>query len=85
MAQRKILLDTCSEIELVTDDADLIEVAEEFAVPVMRTLQLLRFMVDVGHIELENARQCIDYDEFGQTFSGASRAQGCFCSCYANL
>ncbi len=53
-----------NKIELVTDDTDLAAVAAEFGVPVMRTMQLLKFMLDTGHIALEKVRSCIEYMQY---------------------
>jgi len=53
-----------AEVELVTDDSDLIEVAEEFEVPVKRTLELLKLMLDSNHIDFEQVEAVIEYLEF---------------------
>lgn len=51
------------EIELVTDDNDLIEVAVEFEVKVMNTLELIKFMLDKERIDLQKVKELCEYLE----------------------
>lgn len=48
-------------IPVVTDDIDMCDLAKVFGVRVMTTLELLRLMLDAGHIDLAKVRQIAAY------------------------
>ena len=49
------------EIAVVTDDQDMLAVAEVFGIKTMRTLDLLKLMMDSGHIGLQKVRELVGY------------------------
>ncbi len=49
------------ECVLVTDDQDMGELAATFGLQVIPTLQLLKMLVDCGHVPLETAKGLLDY------------------------
>lgn len=49
------------EIQLVTDDQDMIKTCKEFGVTVLSTLQLLRLMLDNELIDIITVKQITDY------------------------
>lgn len=44
-------------IPVVTDDGDMLLTAEEFAIAKMKTLELMRIMLDCAHIDMAKVRQ----------------------------
>jgi len=48
-------------IPLVTDDEDLIKLAETFGASVMRSLDLLKLMLDEGHVDVGKIRATVAY------------------------
>ncbi len=48
-------------IPLVTDDQDMIALAQEFDAEVMSTLALLRIMLDCGHVDMKTIDGLCDY------------------------
>ncbi len=48
-------------IPVVTDDDDMIQLAETFEVTVWKTLDLLKLMVDCGHIDMSKVRGIVAY------------------------
>lgn len=46
---------------LITDDSDMIAVAIEFEIPVMRTLELLKLMLDCNHIDVDKVKEITGY------------------------
>lgn len=46
---------------VVTDDGDMIELAGLFDITVMTTLQLLKLMLDCGHVDMPRVRQIAAY------------------------
>ncbi len=51
-------------IPVVTDDADMLEVAESFAIQAMKTLKLMRLMLDCGYVDIGRVRQIAAYWEY---------------------
>jgi hypothetical protein len=51
-------------IPVVTDDMDMIEVAAIFSIKHMKTLDLMRLMLDSGHIDMDRVRQIVAYWEY---------------------
>jgi len=49
------------DITLITDDSDMITVAEEFQIKVMKSLELLKLMLDCGYITLDKVKEITDY------------------------
>ena len=49
------------DVQLVTDDQDMIKNCKEFGVTVLSTLQLLRLMLDNKRIDTTIVKQIIDY------------------------
>lgn len=49
------------DIPLATDDEDMIELATVFGASVMRSLDLLKLMLDEGHIDLRKIRATVAY------------------------
>lgn len=47
------------EIRVVTDDQDMIELAEEYGVHQVSTLELMKLMLDEGHIDLDKIKQIV--------------------------
>ncbi|MFO7975441.1 MAG: DNA-binding protein [Candidatus Hydrogenedentota bacterium] len=52
------------QIALVTDDQDMLALAETFQIPTLKTLALMRLMLDAGHIDKECVRQICEYWQF---------------------
>ncbi len=52
------------QIFLVTDDGDMISVANEFGVKIMKTLELLKLMLDCAHITMRKIREIGEYWEY---------------------
>ncbi len=52
------------DIQLVTDDQDMIKTCKEFGVTVLSTLQLLRLMLDNEWIEITTVKQIVEYWEY---------------------
>jgi hypothetical protein len=48
-------------VPVVTDDEDMIGLATVFGVRVMRSLELLKMMVDAGHIDMAKVRAIVSY------------------------
>jgi len=48
-------------IVVVTDDEDMIQLANAFDAKVMRTLDLLKLMLDAGHIDMPKIRTIVSY------------------------
>ncbi|MEX2525491.1 MAG: DNA-binding protein [Gammaproteobacteria bacterium] len=51
-------------IPVVTDDTDMLQMAEDFAIRTMKTLELLHLMLDTGHIDIDKVRQIAAYWEY---------------------
>jgi len=49
------------DVQLVTDDQDMISTCKEFGVTVLSTLQLLRLMLDNEWIDITTVKQIVDY------------------------
>ena len=49
------------ELPLVTDDRDMSELANEFEVTVMPTLELLKIMLECGHTDMKTIKGLRDY------------------------
>lgn len=49
------------DIGLITDDGDMILIAEEFNIRVLSSLQLLKLMSDCSHINIDKIKQIIEY------------------------
>lgn len=47
------------EVQVVTDDGDMIEFAEMYAIPHMRTIELMKLMLDEGHIDMALIRRIV--------------------------
>jgi predicted nuclease of predicted toxin-antitoxin system len=52
------------DIPVVTDDTDMLEVADTFGIKYLKTLNLLRLMLDTGHIDLKKIQQIAAYWEY---------------------
>ena len=48
-------------VPVVTDDQDMTELAKEFEVPVMPTLELLKIMHDSNHADLKKIKGIVEY------------------------
>lgn len=48
-------------IPVVTDDSDMAELGRTFGVALLTTLELLRLMLDCGHVSLEKIREIVSY------------------------
>lgn len=51
-------------VPVVTDDGDMIQVAKDFNIKTMKTLELMRLMVDCGHIDIHKVKQIVAYWEY---------------------
>ena len=49
------------DIPVVTDDEDMIDLAKQFGARVLRSLELLKLMLDQNHIELAKVRAIVAY------------------------
>lgn len=49
------------DIYVVTDDEDMISLAKAFGAKFMRTLELLKLMLDAGHIDMGKIRAIVSY------------------------
>ena len=49
------------EIRVVTDDEDMRSLAEIFSIETLRTLDLLKIMLDCGHVSIQRVRQIAAY------------------------
>ncbi|EOX4953580.1 DNA-binding protein [Vibrio campbellii] len=48
-------------IKVVTDDADMTELAREFEIPVISSLELMKVMVESDHITMEKVRSIVNF------------------------
>lgn len=46
---------------VVTDDQDMAQLAAAFGADTMPTLQLLRIMLDCGHVDMKTVQGMVDY------------------------
>jgi predicted nucleic acid-binding protein len=44
-------------IQAVTDDGDMLQLADDFDIPTLTTLELMKLMLDEGHIEMDTVRR----------------------------
>ena len=51
-------------IPVVTDDADMLEVAEDFSIKTMKTQELMHLMLECDHIDTNRIRQIAAYWEY---------------------
>jgi hypothetical protein len=51
-------------IPLVTDDADILDVCEEFEVKTFKSLEILKFMVDCDYIDMEQVKSIVAYWQY---------------------
>lgn len=56
-----MLLQSVLEIMLVTDDVNMIKTADEFDIEVIKTISLLKLMVDNKKIDKEKVKEIIEY------------------------
>jgi len=49
------------QIPLVSDDRDLLEVAKTFDIQAMKSLELLRMMLDCGHVTVQKVNAIVEY------------------------
>jgi len=49
------------DVYVVTDDEDMITLAKAFGAKVMRTLELLKLMLDAGHIDMKKVQSIVSY------------------------
>ena len=49
------------KIPLVTDDGDLLELAEEYEVDTLKTIQLIKHLYDCGKIDMKQVRAIAEY------------------------
>ncbi len=49
------------KIPVVTDDADMLEVAKEFDIVIYNTLQLMKLMMDSGSLKMKQIRPIVSY------------------------
>ncbi|MBE0558560.1 MAG: DNA-binding protein, partial [Proteobacteria bacterium] len=49
------------DIPVVTDDAAMLELAQDFNIKTLKTLELLKLMLDCGHIDMAIVRQIAAY------------------------
>lgn len=49
------------EIPVVTDDSDMLALAQDFSIRTLKTLELLKLMFDCRHIDMEMVRQIASY------------------------
>lgn len=54
------------ELTLITDDSDMIEVAIEFEIDVLKTLELLKLMLECSHIDIVKIKEITDYWVFNK-------------------
>lgn len=54
------------ELTLITDDSDMIKVAIEFGIDVLKTLELLKLMLDCSHIDIEKIKEIIEFWVFNK-------------------
>lgn len=52
------------DIPVVTDDTDMLEVAEAFDIPTMKTLELMELMLRCGHINMKKIREIVTYWDY---------------------
>jgi predicted nucleic acid-binding protein len=49
------------DVHVITDDEDMIQLAKAFDAKHMRTLELLKLMLDAGHIDMTKIRSIVSY------------------------
>ena len=49
------------KMPIVTDDSEMLEVAKEFEIKTYKTLELMKLMMDDGHIKMGKIRQIVSY------------------------
>jgi hypothetical protein len=52
------------KIPVVTDDAEMLEVAAAFEIKTFKTLELLKLMLDCGHIDMAKVREIASYWQY---------------------
>jgi len=52
------------DIPVVTDDTDMLDVADAFGIRTMKTLDLMALMLDCGHINWKKIRELVTYWEY---------------------
>lgn len=53
-------------IPVVTDDSEMISLAEEFAIKVLRILDLMKLMYDSEHLSIKELKTIVDYLEYNK-------------------
>jgi hypothetical protein len=61
-------------IPVVTDDSDMLQTASDFGITTMKTLELMRCMLDCGHIDMHRIRQIAAYWEYEGDKPGGFRS-----------
>ena len=51
-------------IQIITDDRDMIELANSLSIKVMRILPLLSIMIDSNHIGLDKIKELVTYLDY---------------------
>lgn len=49
------------DVPVVTDDEDMIKLAAAFGAKILRTLELLKIMLDAGHVGMDKIRSIVSY------------------------
>lgn len=49
------------DVPVVTDDEDMITLAKAFGAKILRTLELLKLMLDAGHVSMDRIRAIVSY------------------------
>jgi hypothetical protein len=59
------------KLPIVTDDSDMLEVAKEFEIKTYKTLELMKLMMDSGHLKMEQIRSIVSYWAYQNDRPGA--------------
>lgn len=54
------------DIQIVTDDSDMLALAEDFNIKTLKTLDILRLMLDCRHIDITVVRQIASYWNYAE-------------------
>ena len=53
-------------IPIVTDDSDMLDLAQDFNIKTLKTLELLKLMLDCQHIDITVVRQIASYWNYAE-------------------
>lgn len=61
------------QVRAVTDDRDMLALAEAFEIQTLKTLALMKLMLDMAHIDVKKVRQIVSYWKYDKDLPGNFR------------